>query len=56
MVTAVGGNTPKRSVLLRHMISHPIEVDVDVDNGALKVVEQDGTTTITSFYQPPGDA
>lgn len=56
VVIAVGGNTPKHPVLLRHMISHPTEVDVDVDNGALKVVEEDGTTTITSFYRPPGEA
>ncbi|GAA1148634.1 hypothetical protein GCM10009606_29150 [Nocardioides aquiterrae] len=53
VVIAVGGNTPEYPVLLRHMIWHPTEVDVDVDNGALKVVEKDGTTTITSFHSPP---
>ena len=54
VIIAVGGNTAKYPVLLRHMISHPVEVDVDVDNGALKVVENDGTTTIASFYGAPG--
>jgi hypothetical protein len=54
VVIAVGGNTREYPVLLRHMISHPTEVDVD--DGGLKVVEKDGTTTITSFYQPPGRA
>jgi hypothetical protein len=56
LIIAVGGNTPKYPVVLRHLISHPAEVDVDVDAGALKVVEKDGTTTITSFYRPPGQA
>lgn len=50
VVIAVGGNAPSHPVVLRHMISHPTEVDVDVDSGALKVVDEDGTTTITSFY------
>lgn len=54
VIIAVGGSTPQYPVLLRHMISHPTEVDVD--DGGLKVVEKDGTTTITSFYQPPGQA
>ena len=56
LVIAVGGNTAKYPVVLRHLISHPTEVDVDVDNGGLKVVDKDGTTTITSFYAPPGQA
>jgi hypothetical protein len=29
---------------------------VDVDDGGLKVVEKDGTTTITSFNRPQGQA
>ena len=56
VVIAVGGNTPKYPVVLRHLIWHPTEVDVDADNGGLKVLERDGTTTITSFYRPPGQA
>ena len=54
LVIAVGGNTAKYPVVLRHLISHPTEVDVD--KGGLKVVDKDGTTTITSFYGPPGQA
>lgn len=54
VVIAVGGNTAKYPVLLRHMISHPTEVDVDVDAGALKVVDNDGTTTIASFHGASG--
>ena len=56
VVIAVGGNTPKYPVVLRHLIWHPTEVAVDADIGALKVLEKDGTTTITSFYRPPGHA
>jgi hypothetical protein len=56
VVIAVGGNTPKYPVVLRHMIWHPTEVDVDAANGALRILEKDGTTTFTSFYQPPGRA
>ena len=56
VVIAVGGNTAKYPVLLRHMISQPAEVDVDVDAGALKVVEEDGTTTIVGFHGAAGQA
>jgi Family of unknown function (DUF5335) len=56
VVIAVGGNTPTYPVVLRHMIWHPTEVAVDADIGALKVVEKEGTTTITSFHRPPGQA
>jgi hypothetical protein len=56
VVIAVGGNTPKYPVVLRHMIWHPTEVDVDADVGALRVLEKDGTTTIASFYPTPGQA
>jgi hypothetical protein len=54
VIIAVGGNSPKYPVVLRHMVWHPTEVDVDLEVGALKVVEQDGTTTIASFFPPPG--
>ncbi|RPF28548.1 hypothetical protein EDD32_3080 [Georgenia muralis] len=53
VVIAVGGNTAKYPVLLRHLIAHPTEVEVDVDDGALKVVEKDGTTTIVGFHGVP---
>ena len=56
VVIAVGGNTAKYPVVLRHMVPHPTEVDVDADAGALKVVEKDGTTTIVSFHGAPAQA
>ena len=37
LVIAVGG-TAKYPVVLRHLILHPTEVDVDGDSGGLKVV------------------
>jgi hypothetical protein len=54
VIIAVGGNSPKYPVVLRHMVWHPTEVDVDMAAGALKVVEKDGTTTIASFFPPLG--
>jgi len=56
VIIAVGGNTPRYPVVLRHLIWHPVGVEVDTDIGALKVLEKDGTTTITSFHRPPGQA
>ena len=56
VIIDVGGNTPKYPVVLRHMIWHPTEVDVDAEVGAVKVVDKDGTTTITSFHPAPGQA
>jgi hypothetical protein len=43
-------------VVLRHLIWHPVTVEVGTDIGALKVLEKDGTTTITRFYRPPRQA
>jgi hypothetical protein len=54
VVIAVGGSTARYPVVLRHLIWHPTEVDVDNDIGALRVLEKDGTTTITSFYPTSG--
>jgi len=54
VIIGVGGNTKKYPVVLRHMVSHPTEVDVDLGAGALKVAEKDGTTTIVAFHPPPG--
>jgi hypothetical protein len=53
VIIAVGGNTSKYPVVLRHMVWHPTEVDVDKEAGAIKVVEPDGTTTYVSFFPPP---
>ncbi|WP_374968717.1 DUF5335 family protein [Terrabacter sp. BE26] len=55
VVVAVGGRSSSYPVVLRHMVPHPSEVDIDLDAGAFRVVEQDGTTTIVSFFAPSGD-
>ena len=49
VIVAVGGNSPRYPVVLRHMIWHPSEVDI-APEGPFKVVEQDGTTTLVAFY------
>src|SRR5215211_7396367 len=51
---AVGGNSPRFPVVLRHMIWHPREVDVSTngDRAALKVTDVEGTTTLVGFYPP----
>lgn len=54
VIIGVGGNTKKYPVVLRHMVWHPTEVDVDLAAGAIKVVEKDGTTTIVAFHPSPG--
>jgi hypothetical protein len=55
VVVAVGGRSSSHPVVLRHMVQHPDEIDIDLDAGALLAVEQDGTTTIVTFFQPSGD-
>jgi len=52
VIVAVGGRSSRYPVVLRHMVWHPTEVDIDLDGGAFRVVEQDGTTTIVSFVAP----
>ena len=54
VIVAVGGRSSTYPVVLRHMVWHPIEVDIDLDAGAFRVVEEAGTTTIVSFFPPSG--
>lgn len=54
VVVAVGGRSSSYPVLLRHMVRHPSEVDIDLDAGAFRAVEPDGTTTIVTFFPPSG--
>ena len=54
VIIAVGGSSSKYPVVLRHMVWHPTEVDVDTASGALKVVEPDGTTTFAGFSPGSG--
>jgi hypothetical protein len=43
----VGGNSMRYPVVLRHLVVHPTEIDVAEQ--AIRVVGQDGTTTLVSF-------
>jgi hypothetical protein len=55
VVAVGGGSSAKYPVVLRHMVRRPTEVDVDNDAGAVRIVDTDGATTITSFV-PTGQA
>jgi hypothetical protein len=57
-VVAVGGNSPRYPVALRHMIHHPQEFVVDVipEGAALKITDSTGTTTLVSLLRRPDDA
>jgi len=48
VIISIGGKSPGYPVVLRHMVWHPTEVDVD--EKGVKVVEPDGTTTLVAFY------
>jgi hypothetical protein len=48
IVVAVGGDSPRYPVVLRHMIWNPQELLVD--EKAFRAVDKDGTTTIVSFF------
>jgi hypothetical protein len=50
VIVAVGGRSSRYPVVLRHMIWHPTEVDVDPEAGAIRVVEPDGTATFVGFF------
>ncbi|GAW50992.1 MULTISPECIES: DUF5335 family protein [unclassified Nocardioides] len=54
VIVAVGGSSSSHPVVLRHLVPHPSEVDIDPAAGAFRVVEQDGTTTIVSFFPRSG--
>lgn len=56
VVVAVGGNSPRYPVVLRHIVSHPTEVSVDEDEairGAVRIADSEGTVTLVSFFPPP---
>jgi hypothetical protein len=59
VVVAVGGNSPRYPVALRHIINHPQEFVVDLipEGAALKVTDDTGTTTMVSLLRrPDGDS
>jgi hypothetical protein len=53
VIVAVGGNSPQHPVVLRHMVWHPTEVDIaveEVPEPAVRIVDQDGTITLVVFF------
>jgi Family of unknown function (DUF5335) len=54
VIVTIGGLTASHPVALRHMVWHPVEVDVadDVTPPAIRLVEKDGTTTVVTFLPP----
>jgi hypothetical protein len=53
VIISVGGHSPRYPVVLRHMVWHPTEVDIAVDEvpqPAVRVVEPDSTTTLVVFH------
>lgn len=54
VIVTVGGLTARDPVALRHMMWHPVEMDIDdqATPPAVRVVEPDGTTTVVTFFPP----
>jgi hypothetical protein len=53
VIVAVGGNSPRYPVVLRHMVWHPTEVDLAIEQvpePAVRIVEPDGTITLVIFF------
>ncbi|GAA1762546.1 DUF5335 family protein [Luedemannella helvata] len=57
VIVAVGGNSPRYPVMLRHFVAHPTDIDIDETEaggaGAMRVTA-DSDSTIVSFH--PADA
>ena len=55
VVVAVGGNTARYPVVLRHIVSEPVEVTISElpgDGAAVRIVDDEGTVTLVSLYRP----
>ncbi|MET9176406.1 DUF5335 family protein [Streptomyces misionensis] len=53
VVVAVGGQSARYPVVLRHMVPHPKEVDVstpDAAEAAVRVVDPEDTATLITFF------
>ncbi|MFF8605689.1 DUF5335 family protein [Streptomyces sp. NPDC015346] len=53
VIVAVGGQSSRYPVVLRHMVQHPKEIDVstvDVPEPAVRVLDQEDTATLITFY------
>ncbi|GAB3979712.1 DUF5335 family protein [Actinoallomurus acanthiterrae] len=56
VVIALGGNSARFPVLLRHMIDHPTEIDFTVPASAetdVRIVDGDGTATLLLLRPEP---
>jgi hypothetical protein len=56
VVVAVGGDSPRYPVVLRHVIRRPQQILFDTipQGAALKVTDDSGTTTLISLLRPRG--
>lgn len=52
VIIAVGGRSGRFPVALRHIVNHPVEVDVA--ESALRVIADDGTVTLVTFTKDAG--
>ncbi|MFJ8213448.1 DUF5335 family protein [Streptomyces sp. NPDC096033] len=53
VIVAVGGQSPRYPVVLRHIVAHPKEIDVatvEVPEAAVRVLDQEDTATLITFY------
>jgi hypothetical protein len=48
VIIAVGGRSGRYPVALRHIVENPVEVDVTDE--AIRVISEDGSTTIVTFF------
>ncbi|MCW7940934.1 hypothetical protein AAW14_02350 [Streptomyces hygroscopicus] len=54
VVVAVGGQSSRYPVVLRHMVQNPREIDVapsDIAEPTIRIVDKDGTATLITFYR-----
>lgn len=52
-IVAVGGQSSRYPVVLRHMVQHPKEIDVataDVPEAAVRILDQEDTATLITFF------
>ncbi|MCU1603665.1 MAG: hypothetical protein JWP46_130 [Modestobacter sp.] len=58
VVLAVGGDSPRSPVALRHLIRHPQEfvVDLTPEGAAAKITDSTGTTALVTLLRPSDGA